>query len=122
MKSFIASLLLVEAALAFPWVPNVAGVDSSMLVERQQPGTGDGGAATCPFNPNHQPAVAYNPKYPYNNARNGSRGNEKGGYLVPAKGDNAHRYIAPTSRDIRGPCPGMLVAFFWQARLLAAPS
>lgn len=111
MKGFLSTLLFVEAALAFPWVSEVPGVDSSMLPahrKRQQNPEGAGSAANCPFNANHKPAVAYNAKYPYNNARNGKQGDGKGGYLVPAKGDTAHRYIAPTSRDIRGPCPGLV--------------
>jgi hypothetical protein len=44
---------LVTSASAFPWVADVEGVDSSMLgarhYRRQQPGTGAGGAATCPW-------------------------------------------------------------------------
>lgn len=111
MKVTLSALLFAEAALAFPWVSEVPGVDSSMLPahrRRQQTPTGPGSAAQCPFNANHQPAVAFNAKYPYNNAQDGKKGNEKGGFLVPAKGDTAHRYIAPTSKDIRGPCPGLV--------------
>lgn len=108
MKSFAAySLIAAEAAYAFPWVVNAPGVDSSMLSQRdlfkrQQNPEGPASAAQCPFNPNHQPAVPIQPGQ-YNNAINGKKGNEKGGYQVPAPGDSAHRFIAPTSRDIRGP-------------------
>lgn len=110
MKALLTTLFLTDAALAFPWVPKAAGVDSSILEPRQQKGVGPGSEAQCPFNPNHEPAVPFNPKYPYNNARNGIKGNEKGGYRVPAEGDHAHRYIAPTAKDIRGPCPGLNTA------------
>lgn len=106
MKVVAAAVFLAEAVHAFPWVSHVPGVDSSMLVARQQPGTGPGSEATCPNNPNHVNAAPVTTKYPYNNALNGKKGNEKGGFRVPAVGDTAHRYIAPTARDIRGPCPG----------------
>ena len=46
----------------------------------------------------------------YNSAKNGQPGKGKGGYLVPAKGDTAHKFIAPGSKDIRGPCPGLNTA------------
>lgn len=98
---------LVTSASAFPWVVNVPGVDSSMLEarhqKRQQAGTGAGGAATCPFNSDHKPAAAYDSKYPYNGAKNGLPGKGKGGYQVPAPGDDAHKFVAPGKNDIRGP-------------------
>lgn len=113
MKGSIASsLLFANAALAFPWVRDVPGVNSAPLVARQQapePG-GPGSAETCPFNPNHVNAPEVTAQFPYNNAKNGRKGNEKGGYIVPAPGDTVHRFIAPTARDIRGPCPGLNVA------------
>lgn len=38
-------------------------------------------------------------------------GTGKGGILVPAPGDTAHRFIAPNfATDIRGPCPGLNAA------------
>ncbi|EKG16824.1 Chloroperoxidase [Macrophomina phaseolina MS6] len=49
-------------------------------------------------------------RFPYNNAKNGVPGNGKGGYQVPAPGDTAHQFIAPTAHDIRGPCPGLNAA------------
>lgn len=111
MKYSIAlSLLSANAAYAFPWVRDVPGVNSAPLVARQQapePG-GPGSAETCPFNANHVPAPEVTSQFPYNNAKNGRKGNEKGGYQVPAPGDNVHRFIAPTARDIRGPCPGLV--------------
>ncbi|CZT22204.1 uncharacterized protein RCC_08073 [Ramularia collo-cygni] len=110
MKTIISTLLFAEAAIAFPWVSEIHGVDSSMLQRRQQDPEGAASVAQCPFNANHEPAVAYNPKFPYNNARDGKKGDGRGGFRVPAVGDDAHRYIAPTSRDIRGPCPGLNVA------------
>ncbi|SMQ52898.1 unnamed protein product [Zymoseptoria tritici ST99CH_3D1] len=114
MKSLTLLSLLGTTAQAFPWVQNVPGVDNSMLSSlnrrQQNPAPGPGSAQTCPFNPNHVNAPEVTDQFPYNNARKGGRGNEKGGYLVPAPFDNVHRYIPPTARDIRGPCPGLNVA------------
>lgn len=113
MKSFVA-LSLLSGASAFPWVANVPGVDSSALntVQRRQqnpqPG-GPGSPETCPFNPNHVDAVPV-AEGQYNDARGGRKGLERGGFQVPEPGDDAHRFIAPTSQDIRGPCPGLNVA------------
>lgn len=108
-KALLASLA-VDGAVAFPWVASQAGVDSSLL-KRQQPPTGAGSAANCPFNANHKPAAPYNPKYPYNGARNGLPGKGVGGYQVPAPGDTAHAFVAPDySTDIRDPCPGLNTA------------
>lgn len=115
MKNVAIASLFVASASAFPWVAEQPGVDASLFggrkAKRQQPGGSDpGGAATCPFNADHKGAVPYNPQYPYNHAQNGSQGLGKGGYQVPAPGDTAHAYIAPTSSDIRGPCPGLNAA------------
>lgn len=57
----------------------------------------------CPVNPDHKPAAKWNPDFPYSHAKNGLPGNSKGGYLVPAPGDEDHRFIAPKETDIRGP-------------------
>lgn len=74
----------------------------------QDGGAQPGGPLTCPFNPNHQPAAKWDSKFPYNGARWGLKGKGKGGYQVPAPGDEAHRFIAPDpEKDIRGPCPGL---------------
>ncbi|KUJ23300.1 putative aromatic peroxygenase [Mollisia scopiformis] len=92
------------------------GVDSSMLqgaryAKRQQSGgSNPGGPATCPNNPDHVPAPGITAEYPYNGAKNGSQGNGKGGYQVPAPGDTAHAFVAPGPNDIRGPCPGLNTA------------
>lgn len=117
MKGAIVSSLLISGAVAFPFVVDVEGVDSSLIqaerrrIRRQQPGQGPGSAATCPFNPNHVPAAPVTSQYPYNNAKDGKIGNQKGGYLVPAPGDTAHQFVAPDYNvDIRGPCPGLNVA------------
>ena len=111
MKSFVASSLLLAGASAYPFVANAPGVDSSMLGRRQQPGEGAGSEKLCPFNPNHVPAAPVTAQYPYNNAKNGLPGNQKGGYQVPAPGDEAHKFIAPDPKiDIRGPCPGLNTA------------
>ncbi|KAF2086534.1 Cloroperoxidase [Saccharata proteae CBS 121410] len=103
-RIFVSALVGAYAVSAFPFVPAVAGVDSALL-HRQDSGTGqEGGPDTCPFNPNHVPAVPYTAAYPYNGAANGQPGNAKGGYLVPAPGDTDH------DTDIRGPCPGLNTA------------
>ncbi|GIZ41740.1 hypothetical protein CKM354_000503600 [Cercospora kikuchii] len=116
MKGVILSSLVASAA-AFPFVMDVPGVDSTAIqaerkrIRRQQPGQGPGSAAECPFNANHVPAAPVTAQYPYNNAKNGKKGNEKGGYQVPAPGDTAHQFRAPNPQtDIRGPCPGLNVA------------
>lgn len=109
MKSAVVSSLLVSGTYAFPWVLNDPNVDASLLPQhrslhsRQQPGSGPGSAATCPFNANHVPAAPITSAYPYNNAINGQKGNGKGGYYVPAPGDTAHAFVAPGPNDIRGP-------------------
>lgn len=101
---------LAGQALAFPWVASHVGMDPremakrDSLVERQDPGSN-----VCPFNPNHQGAVPYNPKYPYCGAINGAPGFQVcANNLVPAKGDTAHAWQAPGKNDIRGPCPGLV--------------
>jgi hypothetical protein len=114
MKTIIQTLLFAEAVLAFPWVARAPGVDSSMLRSshrrRQQVPEGAGAEADCPYNPDHVPAAPVTAEFPYNNAINGSEGNGVGGFLVPDPNDPDHQYIAPTSMDIRGPCPGLNTA------------
>jgi len=114
MKYALVSAL-AGGASAFPWVVDAPGVDSSLLGRRslhsrQQAGEGAGSAAQCPFNADHVPAAPFNSKYPYNNAKNGAPGDAKGGYQVPAPGDDAHKYVAAGKNDIRGPCPGLNTA------------
>jgi hypothetical protein len=73
-------------------------VDSSLLhkAKRQQPGGyQDGGAATCPFNPDHPGATPITSEYPYNGAINGLPGKGVGGYQLPAPGDTAHQFTPP---------------------------
>jgi hypothetical protein len=111
MKYSLATLALAtEVVVAFPFVANMPGVDSSLFRRQQSGGTNPGGPASCPNNPNHVPAVGISTKYPYNGAKNGQPGNGKGGYQVPAPGDTDHQFIAPGANDIRGPCPGLNVA------------
>lgn len=114
MKYSLATIAIAaEAVSAFPFVSNQPGVDSSLFRNRprqQSGGSNAGGPATCPFNPNHVPAVGISTAYPYNGAKNGLPGKGKGGYKVPADGDTAHAFIAPKSTDIRGPCPGLNAA------------
>lgn len=69
MKSVAITSLLLSGAYAFPFVMNAEGVDSSLIqaerqrVRRQQPGTGAGSAANCPFNANHEPAKPVTSQY-----------------------------------------------------------
>ena len=111
--------LLAESVLAFPFVADLPGVDSSLFrntrreanYRRQQSGgSNPGGPATCPFNANHVPAVGISAKYPYGGAKSGSEGTGKGGYIVPDPNDPDHQFIAPGPNDIRGPCPGLNAA------------
>ncbi|KAM3417990.1 hypothetical protein BST61_g6201 [Cercospora zeina] len=100
-------LVAIHGVVAFPWVAGVSGVDSSILrrdaVRRDDP--------NCPFNANHEPAAPLTAAFPYNNARFPARGNQRGGYPVPAPGDTAHEFRAPRPGiDIRGPCPGLNAA------------
>ncbi|CZR51721.1 uncharacterized protein PAC_01598 [Phialocephala subalpina] len=108
--SLMSIVLAAEAVTAFPFVANMPGVDSSLLRRQQSGGSNPGGPASCPNNPNHVPAPGITAQYPYNGAKNGKKGNGKGGYQVPAPGDTAHQFVAPGPLDIRGPCPGLNVA------------
>ncbi|KXT09316.1 hypothetical protein AC579_260 [Pseudocercospora musae] len=106
-KSLFVTLAAAQGALAYPWVVNAPGVDSSMLPRSSRLNM-PRDAPDCPFNADHQPAAPVTSQYPYNNAIDGKPGNGKGGYLVPAPGDTAHQYQAPDPKtDIRGPCPGI---------------
>lgn len=98
MKVVTTALLLAEAVSAFPWVPQVPGVDSSMLVERQQPGTGPGSEATCPFNARHVNAAPISAKYPYNGAVNGTKG--KGMHPHPLSMTCIWLIVAQNAEDI----------------------
>lgn len=108
--SLIALAATAETVLAFPFVANMHGVDSSLLRRQQSNANQPGGINTCPYNANHVPAVGIVAPYWYNNATGGKPGNGKGGYQVPAPGDTAHYFQAPTSTDVRGPCPGLNTA------------
>jgi hypothetical protein len=108
--ALLTAALLTESAVAFPFVSEMPGVDSSLFRKRQQTSNGPGSAAQCPFNANHVAAPGITTQYPYNGAKNGLPGNGKGGYQVPAPGDTAHQFVAPGPNDIRGPCPGLNAA------------
>lgn len=109
---YLITILAATAVHSFPFVANVPGVDTKLFRPRQQPGGSGqaGGAATCPFNPNHVDAPGITDEYPYNSAANGLPGLGKGGFQVPADGDTAHQFQAPGPNDIRGPCPGLNAA------------
>jgi hypothetical protein len=102
-------LLFLSASVVSPysWVANQPGVNTALL---RGPRANDKRQANCPFNPNHEPAAAYDERYPYTGAKNGLPGTGKGGVKVPADGDTAHAFKAPTANDIRGPCPGLNAA------------
>lgn len=105
------TILAATGVRSFPFVSNMPGVDSSLFRPRQQPGGNQpGGAASCPFNPDHVPAPGVTDEFPYNHARLGLPGLGKGRYKVPADGDTAHQFTAPGPNDIRGPCPGLNAA------------
>jgi hypothetical protein len=111
MKAFLAALVAVEVASAFPFVANTPGVDSSLLGRAKQNSNPERRKrATCPFNGNHAGAAPYDSKYPYTGAKNGQPGTQVGGVKVPADGDTAHAFEAPGPNDIRGPCPGLNAA------------
>ncbi|KAF8864570.1 hypothetical protein BDZ45DRAFT_15276 [Acephala macrosclerotiorum] len=84
--SLMAVAFAAEAVTAFHFVANMPGVDSSLLrLDRRQQsgGSNPGGPATCPGvdgNQPHVPAPGITAQFPYNNAKNGTKGNEKGGY------------------------------------------
>lgn len=108
-------LSTLTPASAFPWVADAPGVHSPWsaayrAAKRQQPGEGPGSAAQCPFNADHEPAAPITDEYPYNGAKNGAPGMGKGGFQVPADGDEAHQFKMPGPNDIRGPCPGLNTA------------
>ena len=105
----LLSFLLLSASTvsSYSWVASQAGIDTSLLGRAQHLHQRQ---ANCPFNAKHEPAVAYNKDYPYLGARNGLPGTGKGGIKVPADGDTAHAFKAPTANDIRGPCPGLNTA------------
>ncbi|KAH9825695.1 heme-thiolate peroxidase aromatic peroxygenase like protein [Teratosphaeria destructans] len=103
--------LLPVIALAYPWALDIAnggtgqGVSkalSSQLTKRAS-------AGVCPIHATRQGAAPYSDIYPskYTGAKDGLPGTGKGGVLVPAEGDTAHAYQAPSSTDLRGPCPGL---------------
>ena len=111
MSNLILFLALgAQLTSAFPWVASMPGVDSSILKSRSPNSKRQSDQATCPFNPVHKGAAPYNSKYPYSGARNGLPGSQVGGIKVPADGDTAHAFEAPSSQDIRGPCPGLNAA------------
>ena len=107
--SILLCVLAAHYALAFPFVANMPGVDSSLL-RKSGPIQNEKRQKSCPFNSVHTGAAPYNAKYPYTGARNGLPGTGKGGIQVPAPGDTAHAFEAPGPNDIRGPCPGLNTA------------
>ncbi|KAF2649262.1 Cloroperoxidase [Lophiostoma macrostomum CBS 122681] len=103
-----AVFIPVGLVSGYTFISTQPGIRNSHLLARQQPGGNlPGGAASCPFNPNHVPAVPVNAEFNYNGAISGLPGRGTGGYQVPAPNDTAHQFIAPTDQDIRGPCPGL---------------
>jgi hypothetical protein len=107
MQSVFILLLSSSLVSSYAWVPGQQGIDTTLL---RGPRANEKRQANCPFNANHQPAAAFNSKYPYTGAKNGLPGTGKGGIKVPADGDTAHAFKPPTTNDIRGPCPGLNAA------------
>lgn len=111
MQRCILIAALSLPALAYPFVPTLAGVDSALLQRRHLRVRQAGSAASCPNNPNHMAAVPISSEYPYCGALNGIPGKQYcENNFVPAEGDTAHYYEAPGPLDIRGPCPGINTA------------
>ena len=102
-------VLNAYSILAFPFIAEMPGVDSSLLRSADRVSS-EKRQTTCPFNSVHPGAAPYNASYPYTGAQNGLPGTGKGGILVPAVGDTAHAFEAPGPDDIRGPCPGLNTA------------
>ncbi|KAL9116549.1 MAG: hypothetical protein Q9187_006925 [Circinaria calcarea] len=107
MAPLLSLFLLMGPAIAFPFVADMPGVDSSLLSKRSRDTKRQ---LSCPFNANHPGAAPYSATYPYTGAKNGLPGTQRGGIKVPADGDTAHAFEAPGPNDIRGPCPGLNAA------------
>ena len=105
----LAFVLTAHSVLAFPFIAEMPGVDSSLLRNAKR-ASNEKRQTTCPFNSVHPGAAPYNASYPYTGAQNGIPGTGTGGILVPAVGDTAHAFEAPGPNDIRGPCPGLNTA------------
>jgi hypothetical protein len=111
MKLAILSTALVGSTAAFPALLNLNGKDKlldlsviDLNVKTEEKNTyAVADPKNCPYNPNHVPAAAWDPKFPYGGAKNGLSGTGKGGYVVPHPDDVAHKFIAPGPLDIRGP-------------------
>jgi hypothetical protein len=88
-------------------VPKQPGVDTALFRKLRQH---DKRQANCPFNTNRELAAPYNPKFLYTGARNRLPCTGKCYIKLPADGDTAHAFKAPTSDDTRGPCPSLNAA------------
>jgi len=99
------SILLLAALAgstnAYAWMADMKPNEPAVPLDKR--------AATCPIHLTRKGAAPYSAQYPsaYTGAKNGLPGTGKGGVLVPAAGDTAHAYSAPSSSDIRGPCPAL---------------
>lgn len=101
----IGLVFLATKTIAYPWVPDTAGIGTSILSSHKEIKPRD--SPGCPFNANHEPGFSSSDDFPYLGAKNGLPGTGKGGVQVPAAGDIAHAYKEPNPlTDIRGPCPG----------------
>ena len=103
LRQSFALFALLDGVLAYPWVANMPGVDSSLLYRHRAPAKRQ---SACPVNSNHPGAAPYSSEYPYTGAHDGLPGTGVGGIQVPAPGDTAHQFTEPGENDIRGPCPG----------------
>merc|ERR1712000_185681 len=112
MKTLAVLCLFAELAFSYSFVASQPGIKNTHFLARRQQsgGANPGGPLNCPFNPDHIFPTPVTDQFPYNSAKGGKPGKGIGGYLVPAIGDEAHKFIAPTDRDIRGPCPGLNAA------------
>lgn len=103
----LTALALVGGIDAYAWMRKLEQHETTQSSEPLEKRV-----ATCPVHATPQGAASYSSYYPskYTGAKNGLPGTGKGGVLVPAKGDTAHAYKAPSASDIRGPCPALNMA------------
>lgn len=108
---YYSSALLVAALAgstnAYAWMADMEKSEAAARLEMEKRAAA---VATCPIHLTRNGAAPYSNYYPsqYTGAENGLPGTGKGGVLVPAAGDTAHAYTAPSSTDIRGPCVSLL--------------
>ena len=99
--SAVLLLAVVSCGNAFPFMADFLEKDVGAL-DSLNTEMLDARAATCATHTKRKGAAPYSKYYPsaYTGAKDALPGTGKGGVLVPAKGDTAHAYLAPSSTDI----------------------